>query len=319
MFIGVLTLSMAPFMSSCSEDDTSDEWTANNVYLQRNNYLAPAKTFLLLHSPLGVSGDKVETTFTLRTQKPATKDMNISLKAECKDVPSEAIVLTSKQVVIKAGESVSEEITASIPDWSFAQNDIDEKTYELKISIDAVQAIAGNIHTSELQKTLVTEIKKSGRSNIGTVKPDNWKGVERGGWTVNASHVYDRGFEAESAIDGNQSTTWFAYGTANNRGECWWSVTLDESITLVGFSLTRQSSGFGDRYNVQKVTIDIKKEGDTEWTTYNTNFNLNSFNGDAPQYAFLSAAITNVKEFRIHCLVPTDFTGFAELNLYESK
>lgn len=303
--------------SSCSDDDDEvNEWSANYVYLQKDNYLA-IDAFKMTHNPMGINGD-VTYNFFVKVKSPLTKDLVVDIAATSDEIPVEALSLSSKEITIKAGETSSENVTATISDWSFAMNNKDAKEYNFSLVISEISTHDSSVRISSNQGTKTIKIAKGAYSPVVFTIPDGWKTINRSEWKVSSSDWYDTGNKPQSAIDGDISTSWFTYGTAyDGNGECWFDVVLNTATSLDGFSITRENDYGG--YNIQKATIQVKKEGDTAWTTYDTVYEFEAFSNNDPQYAMLDTRIDNVKEFRINVLSPVTFVGVAEFNLYEKK
>lgn len=310
--LGVLAL------NSCSkdEDDEMNEWTTNYVYLQRDNYLAKEPTFIVTHDPMGLAGE-VDYKFYIKTKYPATKDINVSFEVSG-DIPNDKISLQTRQVTIKSGETSSELITVTVPDWSFLKDDKAAKDYNMIVYITGLQSSDKNIQISNNQKSKSFKISKISYSPVSPNMPTNWQAVNRSGWEATSSRIYASSYTPANAIDDNLNSTWFAYGMNNNGGACWLNIKLDTPINMVGFSITRENA-FGGGYSVKRTTIQIKKEGDTEWTTYEDIYIFNSYNGSAPMFVILDSEIQNVKEFKLNILLPTSFVGLADLNIYKNK
>lgn len=310
-------LSLITFNACSNDDEPVNEWAANYVYLQKEDYLLPDKTIALAHNPLGIEGAVAET-FVVKLKYPTKNDVRVTLGAQGENIPSGLISISPQEVMIKAGEQVSEVVTVSLSDWSFAANEKDEMAYELKVSIDDIQTKEKELCISNIQKTKFIKVSKGAYSMVATTKPANWVAVDRSEWKATASHKYSNSYPAVNAIDGDINSTWFAYGRSYNGGKCWLNVELDSPVNLVGFSITKENA-FGGGYSVSQATIQIKKEGDDEWTTYEDVYQYGAYNGSAPQYVILDSTIEHVKEFRINILSPSDFTGLSEINLYIDK
>lgn len=309
-------LSLITFNACNNDDEPVSEWEANYVYLQKEDYLLPDKTIDLVHNPLGIEGAIAET-FFVKLKYPTDNDVVVTLGALGENIPSDLISLSPQQVTIKAGEQTSEAVTVSVPDWSFAANEKGEMSYELKVSISDIQTKEKDLRISNIQKTKLIAVSKGAYSLIATTMPNNWATVNRSGWKATASHNYSNSYPVTNAIDDDMNSTWFAYGMDYNGGECWLNVELDSPINLVGFSITKENA-FGG-YSVKQSTIQIKKEGEDAWTTFENVYKYGSFSGSTPQYVILSSTIEHVKEFRINILFPSDFTGLSDLNLYINK
>lgn len=310
-------LSMTTFNACNNDDEPISEWTANYVYLQKEDYLLPDMTTFLVHNPLGIEGSVMET-FVVKLKYPTDNDVLVKLETQGESIPDGMISLSSQEVIIKAGEQTSEAVTVSMSDWSFAAQDKDEVNYKLKVSIVDIQTKEKDLRISNIQNAKFITVSKKAYSLIATSMPINWVAVDRTGWMATASHQYSASNAPEAAIDGKLNTTWFAYGVDIFGGECWLNVKLDNATDMVGFSITRENA-FGGGYSVKEATIQVKKDGNSDWITYEHVYSYESFSGSTPQYVILDSVINNVTEFRINILSPSDFTGLSELNLYTNK
>ena len=228
-------------------------------------------------------------------------------------LPQDNYTIETSEVVLKTGQTVA--------DSSFlvVLKNIEKLTnpdgYVLPVALKGVTGMDEQAVSTSM-KTVYIRIYTSVLYTSYT-KPGNWSAVDRSAWSVSCSNVYaddDAKYGAHLAIDGEINTTWFTWGVAN-AGECWWNTLLDRPVTLTGFSVTKQSA-YGSGYNLRSAEIKVRKEGETEWVTYPRVLTFRNFKGADPQYAAIEPPIPNVKEFRINCLTPDNYTGFAEINLY---
>ena len=308
-------LSLVTF-NACSDDDESvNEWTANYVYLQKEDYLLPDRMYSLVHSPVGIEGEEVTGTFVVKMKRPATKDVSVILEAQSDEVPNDLISLSTKEIVIKAGETVSEIITLSMSDWNFAQQERDAKIYNLKVVVADIHNAENDLRISELHKVGIVSVEKGEYALVTTVKPDTWQSIERKNWSTDASSVYYGAEDwcgSKMAIDDDISSAWYSDGIE----DVWWSATLDTPAKVSGFSI-----GIGA--NLAGANFQYKKEGDTEWTTIATDYNFADFKSTPTQYGYFDSVIENVKEIKIN-LTATEgkyimYTGFTEFELYVNK
>lgn len=92
---------MIPFFSSCSDDDSVNEWDMSYVSLLPADYLRPTPSFTLKHvEEEGIEGS-VEFQFMATTQKAVAQDINVNIDATCDGISADKINLTSKTAVIQ--------------------------------------------------------------------------------------------------------------------------------------------------------------------------------------------------------------------------
>lgn len=284
---------------SCNDDDDENEWNATYVYLERTDYLAKPKTFNLMHREGAITGDEVSSTFTVKTQKPAASDIIVDLSATFK--PEDKVVLSKKQVTIKAGTTSSEEATVSVPNWDFELENLNKATYNLDVTIDSIDTGAGNTFISQNLKTLKMTINKAfvnaefGEPAVGQLVED------RSGWTMAISEG-TRGGSADRLIDGIDGTD-----IARENGVFWITADLGEVKTLTGVWV----KCWGSSYSPTKVEISISENG-KDWVSQGI---VNT--GGSPQsISFLQPVKTRYVKYDI--LDTTSSTvSIREFNVYE--
>ena len=309
-----------PSLYSCSEDEeTVNEWMANYVYLQKEDYMVPDNSFNLVHGPLDISGDNVSEKFVIRLKQPIQNDITVNLGTEAKDIPSDAVSLSSDQVTIKAGESVSEVITVGISDWSFAMRDAAARTYELKVKILDIISQNKNLKISEYQGTKSMKVDKSERAMAAMSKPDSWVALERNAWTAVATPCFmgiEEAFGAANALDGIKESGWYPEEVK----DAWWSVVLDTPSKIDGFSV---SYGFNPPFATATIEskIEYKKDGDAEWTSINLNYVFNASASTPTLFGFFEETLDNVKEIKVSPIATGSFVmmGLSEFNLYKNN
>ena len=273
------------------------------------------------------TADRSDFEIQLCAVQPVTRDVTAALgvdtlkvdtynsanKTKCKLLPQDNYTIETSEVVLKTGQTVADSSSQVV------LKNIEKLTnpdgYVLPVALKGVTGMDEQAVSTSM-KTVYIRIYTSVLYTSYT-KPGNWFAVDRSAWSVSCSNVYaddDAKYGAYLAIDGEINTTWFTWGVAN-AGECWWNTLLDRPVTLTGFSVTKQSA-YGSGYNLRSAEIKVRKEGETEWVTYPRVLTFRNFKGADPQYAAIEPPIPNVKEFRINCLTPDNYTGFAEINLY---
>ena len=94
----IITLmsAMIPFFSSCSDDDSVNEWDMSYVSLLPADYLRPTPSFTLKHvEEEGIEGS-VEFQFMATTQKAVTQDINVHYSVTCDGIDANKINLSAK-------------------------------------------------------------------------------------------------------------------------------------------------------------------------------------------------------------------------------
>ena len=132
------------------------------------------KTFSLTHDAEGVRGDEIKMAFTLKVQQPASADIiaTLGVKSETEGLDANQISLSLPQVTLKAGQIISEEITATVDPEIFA--DIMEKSsFSFSVSISNIATTDGNTVISSNLRTLPVTINKAAFLNLKTGTPPN--------------------------------------------------------------------------------------------------------------------------------------------------
>lgn len=261
ILMAALTLGAAPFITSCSDDEEANEWNATYVSLQRNDYLVGnIKKFNLTHDAEGVGGEEISMTFTAKTQKPVENDIivNLGVISDSKDLDANNIVLSSPQVTIKAGQQVSEEITATIDRKIFST--IDEKTsFSFSISISDISTSNGNTIISSNLKTLPAIINKAAFCNLKSAVP-----ADSQLWTAKTewSFTFQEGVENSSSnsVIGNGSND-----IATNGVPFWLIVDLKVVKTIKGI----QSKHWSGSYAPTQIEVFSSDNGST-WKSMGT-------------------------------------------------
>lgn len=240
ILMAALSFGVAPFMTSCSDDEDADEWTATYVYLQREDYLVSnVKTFNLTHDANGIGGDEINMVFTAKTQKPVSKDVVVSLdvKSNTEGLDVNSISLSASRVIIKAGQQVSEEVMAQIDRNIFAAVE-DKASFSFSVSIKEIDTHNGNTHVSSNLHTLPVEVKKSAFCNLKVGTPAN--SLQ---WAANTewSFTFQDGVEnaGKNAIIGNGTGD-----VATNGVPFWFTVDFKEPKTILGIYTKHWGSSY---------------------------------------------------------------------------
>lgn len=295
-----------PFLSSCKDDDeTFNEWNATYVSLQRNDYLSGnVKTFNLTHDAEGVRGDEIKMAFTLKVQQPAPADIVVALevKSETEGLDANQISLSLPQVTLKAGQIVSEEITATVDPEIFA--DIMEKSsFSFSVSISNIATTDGNTVISNNLRTLPVTINKAAFLNLKTGTPPNSQLIsDRSGWVIKV----EEGVEGtgDNLVDGKNTDL-----ALNNKG-FWFTVDLGGDKLLTGIKTNHYGSAYAPRQ------VEILQSGDgVTWKS------LSSLaTSGATQYlTFISPITTRFLKYQILTIATSGRTDITEFNVYEPK
>lgn len=254
-----------------------------------------------------------EVTATLGIDTLKVNAYNSAKKTKCELLPGDNYDIDKKESTLKTGQTVAESsfrvVLKNIEKLSNPDG------YVLPVMLKEVTGMDGQAVSTSMN-TVYIRIYAS-ILYTGYTKPADWAAVDRSAWDVSCSNAYandDARYGAHLAIDGEANTSWFSWGVANAE-ECWWNTVLSRPVTLAGFSVTKQSA-YGSSYNLKSAEIKVRKDGATEWVTYQRTLTFRSFKGNEPQYAVIEPPIGDVKEFRINCLSPDSYTGFAEINLF---
>ena len=152
---------MIPFFSSCSDDDSVNEWDMSYVSLLPADYLQPTPSFTLKHvEEEGIEGS-VEFQFMATTQKAIAQDINVRYSVTCDGIDADKINLSDKNLVIKGGSTASEPITLSITDWKYLESTKEALDYTLKIKITDIESTSSEVANAAYYQEIILKISKT--------------------------------------------------------------------------------------------------------------------------------------------------------------
>ncbi|NCC10353.1 MAG: DUF4989 domain-containing protein [Bacteroidia bacterium] len=249
----LVIVGVAALFTACSSDEEANEWNATYVYLERADHLITSKSYALTHGASGISGDEVTTTFSAKVQKPASSDITVDLSTTLGETYADKVALSKKQVTIKAGQTSSEEITATIGDWSFLQENRAPVALDWTIAVGSIQTKAGNVRISSNLRVLKLPITKTAFINVAFGQPEEGAlAADRSAWTM-AVEEGTRGGAATRLIDGSTSTD-----IARDGGKGFW-ITADfgQPLTLTGV----YARFWGTYYSATEVELYVSEDG----------------------------------------------------------
>lgn len=301
----IIVLMVAPCLTSCSdEDESGNEWTDTVVYLQRTDYLIPDKIFKLQHTGAGILGE-VNMTFRVKTQRPAEQDITVDLimrGGEGLDVSK--LLLTTPQIVIKAGSTQSEDLLISISDFSFLQGSEDPESYSFSVSIGGIKTTAGNTRVSNDMQTLSAMIEKSAFLNLTLGVPVNSKLItNRQSWILDAEEGVENG--VGNLVDGSSGSD-----VARSGLGFWVTINLGEVKTITGI----KTNHWGDAYAPSKVEVFYSTDG-TTWKS----LGIIDTKGREQNLTFLSRPQTQYLKYDIIGMSSSGRVDVTELNIYETN
>lgn len=192
-----------PFIVSCSDDEEVNEWEANYVYLQREDY-TQIPSFVLTHTPLGVTGDVIQK-FLLKVQRPVDKDIHARLSVTCTDFDSKYVSLSESEVIVRANELASDTINVSIPDLSFMNDTKEAADYHFEVKIESLEPHDSALKISDLQQVMKITVNKEAYAFYKYGAPANSNFVSnRLDWTVTLGEGLTG--LAKNVIDGQSNT-----------------------------------------------------------------------------------------------------------------
>lgn len=242
-----------PLITSCSDnEEEANEYTTSLVYLQRNDYLENEKVFTIIHNGItGLQGE-VLMPFKVKTQRAASADITVNLTVQTSEGIEDKIVLSSQQVIIKAGEMQSEEVTASMPDLSFMSGTEEEISYTFTVVIESIQSTDTNVRGSSVYNALPATITKGAFSidNLKTGVPENSILDNRSEWSISVMDGVEN--SASDLIDGQQVTD-----VAINNSGFWIIVDLGSKKNITGIKTQHWSQS----YAPSKIRVSISDDG----------------------------------------------------------
>lgn len=298
----ILGLCVMGLNTSCSNDGDFNEWKATYVYLERADYLITQKVYNLSHDATGISGDEVTTTFVAKIQKPISSDIVVDLSTVFGQDQTDQVQMSKKQVTIKAGATSSEEVTVSVPDWSFQLDNLAKTTYAWSISINALNSKDGNVRVSSNLGTINLSVVKSAFTNIAFGVPTEGTLVaDRSGWNLKVEDG-TRGGAVTNLIDGKTNTD-----IARDGGEGFWiTVDFGKVLTLTGV----QARFYGSYYSARNVELFVSKNG-MEWVSQSS---VNT-SGSLQNISFLQPVETRYLKYDMN-RINSNTVSVTEFNVY---
>lgn len=240
-FFTMFILASITLFTSCSDDDKEvvDEWTYNRVYLQSTDNVSGIKTFNLSHDANGIGGDPVSLIFTVKTQKAISEDIIVYLKvkSETENFKESDIAISSKQVVIKAGETTSEMNTVTVDQSLFSAVE-SKASVSFSVSIEKIETSNKNTVISNNSSILSALINKAERLNMKVGSPaDSKLWTDRKKWS----------FTFMDGVENANSNTVAATGSsdvATNGIPFWLTVDLNDAYTVTGIQTRHWSSAY---------------------------------------------------------------------------
>lgn len=313
VFVLISLFSISSFVS-CSDDKEIDEWSKTYVYLQSENYLKGYNIINLSHTPIGVSGDDVLLKFNVKTQKPASTDIIVDLDFESDDFNKDILSLSSNKISIKVGENISDDVMVSINDFSPFESSKGETEYVFKIIIKNIINNEKEIEASNLLDVIECSIKKGALTNVNpTATTIEGEPIDKTTWTAEANTTYG-GYSANNAIDGNNSTVWFAsaWGQIPTL-----TVNMGSEQELNGFRISPNYTAFGKGYAIKRIEVFVSDDGE-KWTSQGVSpvFSVPAGNVNEPDYKIIKfyEPITTT-HFRFSLVENhTSYAGIAEID-----
>lgn len=233
---------------ACSDDDASaqSEWNTNYIGIQRTTLGVMTETIALDHTPNGLGTSTLPITVTL--SKYASHDITATLDFES-DCP-EAWTLESNTVVIPAGQ-LSATVMLSA-DWSFAEEIIEPKTWNAKLTLTSVAPMSG-VHISTKYNTLDIVVTKTRMVNVSSIRPAGELLTDNQDWVLTYNGKEDTRREL---LDNNLNTYVYVYNSLDIQ------VDLGKTITVTGL---RTESMFSPEYSPTAAAIYTSDDGES-WT-----------------------------------------------------
>lgn len=245
---------------SCSDNDNAEEeeLKANYVYIQRTDFVeSDVKDFVIMHTPVGLDGE-VRMDFSAKTGKPAASDIRVHLAIEGSEmfpassyriVDAEGNTLSDNTLVIKAGQTTSEQVSLVLDDISqLASYDDEHKEYG-NIKITSIETNASNtrIATNARINTINFCVDKSKivYFTLGSL-PKDCKEIPQSSITLKADGTWID-TDCNNVLN-NSNDNWLRFWGSWN---CGLQIDLGEEKTLTGLKVTY----WNDYYSAQHFTL----------------------------------------------------------------
>ncbi len=286
LLIAVLLGALIPTLLSCNDDEeVFNEWNATYVSLQRQDYLSgDVKVFKLSHDAGGIGGDEILLTFNVKTQQPSPDDITVALEVKSEEgLDVNLITLSNASVTLRKGETISENITATINREHFL--DIKDKLqYAFQISIKDIMTNDKNTVVSEYLHTLRASINKAAYCNLKAAAPENCELL---------TNKTDWEFAFQEGVENSSSNSVAGTGgndVATNGIPFWVTVDLKETQTVRGI----QTKHWGASFAPTEVEIFHSVDG-INWTS----LGVTATSGQTQNITFITPVETRYLKYQM--------------------
>lgn len=297
---GLMVLSL-PLFTSCDDDIEFVEEYVNAVSLQRKN--GGEAVHILTHSWNGVTGNPVEESFFVKLDKAVEQDVKVKLVLLSPDIPTDKISLPVNEIVIKAGETTSEELLVSVPDCSFMAGNKNAVNYQFRVAIKTMETKAADTHISRSQNALGVSLQKGAYTVFEQGVPEESELLSnRNQWGITLSEGGSG--SASDLIDGDAAT-----GVSYTDSSLELTLDLKESYIVSGIALTHLPGMFPVRIEV------LRSVDGQQWNS------LGEYNHKAEIEENIKLTVPVETRYLKYKVLEseTGAAGVAELNVYRKR
>ena len=288
---------IALFNVSCDSDDdvTTSE---SKVYVNTEIYPVNEVQLNLTHTPTSVianSGTTVK--FPIRLTQPSTSQVLAKVKVDnslveiynkenatdYKEISAEGFKLIVDQVNIKEGEMISiDSINFELADFTSLK---DKEGYLIPIKLVEIITNDKGVQISTNQMVVYVTINNTFINIDLTATTIEGTPLDKSSWTAEASVTYASAYSASNAIDGDNSTSWFAQTFG---GAPILTVNMGSEQEIKGFRITPNYTAFASSYAIKKIEVFVSDDG-KKWTSQGVSavFSLPTGNVGQPDYKII--------------------------------
>ena len=245
---------LATGFAACSEEEEANEWNSNYVYLKPTYLGHETASFTLGHNGSGITGKIPETTFNVALYEPSNQDVTVELTVESSEnLPADKVQLSSVTATIPAGQTMSDLITVSIPDWSFQAENRTKTEYKSAVKIASAQ---GKVLISQ-RSQIAFKVLKNAFVNLASGTPEGALIPDRTVWKFTIQPGVENADNPGVLIDGKNTDV------AVNSGVFWIQVDLTKTTTVTGV----RTGSFGSSYAPRRIELATSDNG-SDWVSH---------------------------------------------------
>ena len=289
-------IAIALFQVSCDSNDDLN-LTVSKAYINTEIYPVNTVEIDLVHTPTSVIPQSETTVkFPIRLTHASSSQVKVKVvvdntlvetyntekKTSFIEIPATGYKLVVAEVTIKEGEIISaDSISFSLSDFASLK---DQNGYMVPLKIAEVITNDKGVEISSNMMVVYVTVNNSFVNIDLTATTIEGTAIDKSNWTAVASVTYAAAYGASNAIDGKNSTSWFAQTASKPM----LTVNMGSEQELKGFRICPNYSAFASSYAIKKIEVLVSNDG-VKWTSQGVSpvFSLPTGNVNAPDYKII--------------------------------